>query len=130
MDAEKLREGIIFRIAYVDDPTSTSFSTARDIHFRTDGGVMLYPEAAISLWQRIAALPTAEQMRCHTPHYAIHLNFGAGVFYTAAICFECNNISVSSSGDYSWQTFDGQSEAAQSILAEFKARVPDDDTET
>ncbi|GAB5516921.1 hypothetical protein [Rhodopirellula baltica] len=69
-------------------------------------------------------------MRCHTPRYAIHLNFGDGVFYTAAICFECNNISISSSGEYSWQTFDGQSAAVQSILTVFKESVSEDDTET
>ncbi|GAB5516922.1 MAG: hypothetical protein Rhob2KO_46470 [Rhodopirellula baltica] len=49
MDAETLREVMVFRIAHVDDPTSTTFSTVRDMHFRLDGGVMLYPEAAVSL---------------------------------------------------------------------------------
>ncbi|MEO9764855.1 MAG: hypothetical protein ABJF77_00510 [Qipengyuania citrea] len=77
------------------------------MHFQLDGGVVLNPVAAIALWDRIVALPPGDQMRCHAPRYAVHLNFGESQFFTAAICWECNNISISSSGEYSWRQFDG-----------------------
>ena len=130
MEPKQLREGIVCRMVHVDAPASNTLSTSHDMHFRLDGGVMLNPVAAIALWDRMLALPHGEQMRCHTPQRAIHLNFGDDRFYTAAICWECNNISISSSGDYSRQTFDAQSPAAQSFLEYIRDLVPDRDTET
>ena len=124
MDAKNLHEGIACRIAHVDSPSTTTLSTSHNMHFLVDGGVVLNPVAAIALWDRIAALPPGDQMRCHTPRYAVHLNFGENQFFTAAICWQCNNISISSSGEYSWQTFDGQSDAAQSLLAYLRELVP------
>ena len=120
MNAEELREGIVFRLAYADEHAQETQNTSPNMHFRIHGGVMLDPNDAISLWNRMVALPNGEQMRCHTPNYGIRLNFGDGGFYTAAICWECNNISISSSGDYSWQTFDGQSKEAQSLLSDIR----------
>lgn len=79
MDTKQLREGIVCRMAYVDSPstsTLSTLSTAHDMHFQLDGGVVLNPVAAIALWDRIVALPPGDQMRCHTPRYAVHLNFG------------------------------------------------------
>ncbi|MBB3210527.1 hypothetical protein FHS27_006374 [Rhodopirellula rubra] len=117
-------------MAYVDTPASNTLSTARDMHFRLDGGVVLNPVAALALWDRIVALPHGDQMRCHTPRYAVHLNFDENRYFTAAICWECNNISISSSGEYSWQTFDGQSDAAQSLLAYIRELVPEVEPES
>ena len=127
MDAKQLLEGIVSRVARFDGPSSNTLSTSPELHFRLDGGAVLNPVAAIALWDRVAALPHGEQMRCHTPRYAVYLNFGENRFYTAAICWECNNISISSSGEYSWQTFDAQSDAAQSLLAYLRDLVPDGD---
>ena len=125
MNADELCDGIVFRVTPEDSPTSNTFSTSSDTHFSLDSGVVLYPEVAISLWERMLALPHAEQMRCHTPRYAIHLAFGDGQYCTAAICWECNNISVSSNGDYSWRTFDGESVAAQALLSDIRGYIAD-----
>ncbi|MBB3210628.1 hypothetical protein FHS27_006476 [Rhodopirellula rubra] len=130
MEPKNLREGLVCRIVHLDTPASNSLSTAQNTHFRLNGGVMLNPVAAIAVWDRMLALPHGDQMRCHTPRYAICLNFDDGRFYNAAICWDCNNISVSTSGEYSWRTFDAKSEAAQSLLAYIRDLVPDDDTET
>lgn len=129
MNPKELREGIVSRIANADSSDSSTFSTSHDMHFRLDGGVMLYPEHAISLWERMVALPAGEPMRCHIPRYGMQLKFADGRFYAAAICWKCNNISISSSGDYSWQTLDGQSEEAQSLLADIQGHIPKADPE-
>ncbi len=130
MKAEDLIDGTIFEIVRAAAADSSTLSSARDLHFRLGSGAVLYPEAAILLWERMVSLPQAGQMRCHNPRFGIHLNFGRGRFYTAAICWECNNISISSSGIYSWQMFDGQSVAAKSLLADVRKYAPEADGES
>ena len=99
MNLDEIRECIVFRIG-PDDPAVqlASLSTSPTFSFKLAGGVAVYAAAGLDLWTRLLALPDAEQMRCHIPKYGIHINCGGGRFHTAAICWECNNISISNSG--------------------------------
>lgn len=64
------------------------------------------------LWR---SLPQAEQMRCHLPRYGVR--FLADQFlFEAAICFECNNISIIDNGKHTWATFDGEAPPARELL--------------
>lgn len=66
-----------------------------------------------ALWR---SLPPSDQMRCHLPRYGVR--FTADQFlFEAAICFECNNISIIDNGEHSWATFDGGSPAARELLS-------------
>ena len=132
MNIDDFRECVVFRIG-PDDPATqlSALSTSPTFSFKLAGGVVLGDaQTSIDLWNQILALPDGEQMRCHTPKYGIHLGMERGEYHTAAICWECNNISISNSGDYEWRTFDGQSEAAQSLLADIKAYVTSSTVDT
>jgi len=124
MNIDDFRECVVFRIDPDDSNTQlAALNTSPTFSFKLAAGVVLADaKTSIDLWNRMLALPDGDQMRCHTPRYGIHLGLG-GENYTAAICWECNNISISNSGDYDWRTFDGQSEDAQSLLGDIKAYV-------
>ncbi len=121
MNIDDIRECIVFQIG-PDDPAVqlAALRTSPTFSFKLAGGVVVCAEAGLDLWARLLALPHAEQMRCHTPKYGILINCGGGRYHTAAICWECNNISISNSGEYDWLTFDAQSEPAQTLLRDIK----------
>ena len=125
MNIDDFRECVVFRIG--PDASNTqlaALSTSPTFSFKLAAGVVLGDgKTSIDLWDRMLALPDGEQMRCHTPQYGIHLALERGEYRTAAICWECNNISISNSGAYDWRTFDGQSENARLLLADIKAYV-------
>lgn len=132
MNIDDFRECVVFRIG-PDDPANqlAALSTSATFSFKLDGGVVLSDaKTSFALWHQILALPDGEQMRCHTPKYGIHLGMERGEYHTAAICWKCNNISISNSGEYEWRTFDGHSDAAQSLLGQIKAYVTSSTVDT
>jgi hypothetical protein len=66
------------------------------------------------LWR---SLPDGEQMRCHNPRHGLRFYCGESVLLEAAICFECNNISIIANGRHEWVAFDGQAPSSQRLLA-------------
>lgn len=73
-----------------------------------------------ALWR---SLPTAEQMRCHMPRYGLRF-FAAGLVLEAALCFECNNISIVENGERRWATFDGEAAMARELLSILRSSDP------
>ncbi|HEY8024325.1 MAG TPA: hypothetical protein VIF60_07155 [Burkholderiaceae bacterium] len=68
----------------------------------------------IGLWN---ALTTGEPARCHTPGYAIELVQNGEKVFTAALCWHCNNISISGRlASIGWRNFDASSDAARALL--------------
>ncbi len=60
-------------------------------------------ELVIALWNQ---LPDSEQMRCHVPGFAIEVLLGPEVVFTAALCWECHNVSIGGRlAQDSWRTF-------------------------
>lgn len=78
-------------------------------------------QRAARLWR---ALPSAEQMRCHMPRYALRFYATGVLLLEAALCFECNNISILRKGRREWATFDGQASPAQELLALLRSHDP------
>ena len=71
-------------------------------------------EEVVTLWN---GLPEAEQSRCHIPGFAIQLLQGSKAVFTAALCWQCNNVSFA--GDLASiksRRFDGESVAAKDLL--------------
>jgi hypothetical protein len=70
---------------------------------------------AVTQWN---AMPEFEQSRCHLPGYALEFCSESGPILVAAICWKCNNISISGSQATSdWRTFDANSKSAKQLLA-------------
>ena len=68
----------------------------------------------IELWNQ---LPHAEQMHCHNPGFAIQVIHDGQTAFTAAVCWDCNNISMSGHhASMDWRRFDGSSQVAQRLL--------------
>lgn len=68
----------------------------------------------VTLWEQLVE---SEQARCHTPGYAIQLLSGKEPIFIAALCWHCNNISMSCiSLTKNFRTFDSSSKAAVSLL--------------
>jgi hypothetical protein len=68
----------------------------------------------VTLWGQLVE---GEQARCHTPGYAIQLLSGKESIFIAALCWHCNNISMSGvSLTESFRTFESNSKAAVSLL--------------
>ncbi|MFO1043082.1 MAG: hypothetical protein U0941_14925 [Planctomycetaceae bacterium] len=120
--ASDIREGIVCRIRLCDAKSHNTLSTSEDTHFTIDGGAMLYPEIIAPLWERMIALPVGEQSRCHDPGFCIQINQLQG-FRIAAICRECNNISICVNGSFFWQIFDAQSAVAKEFLSDLQSFV-------
>jgi len=121
LDASQIGNAIIAKVATCDSASDAAFSTSPDTHLVIEAGVMMEPAAGLEYWKRVLDLPTGEQSRCHTPRYLIHIDSRDGNSSTIALCWECNNMSVAKNGEYSWQTFDGTSALARSLLADFVA---------
>ena len=63
------------------------------------------------------SLPAAEQARCHEPGFAIELFRGSESIFVAALCWECNDISIGGVlATMDWRVFDTKSIAASSLL--------------
>ena len=68
----------------------------------------------IELWNE---LPHGEQMRCHNPGFAIQVFHEGQPTFTAAVCWSCNNISMSGHlASLDWRNFDGSSQVARCLL--------------
>ena len=132
MIIDGFRECIVFRIAPDDSKNQMAeLRTSPTFCFKLATGVVTCDaELASGLWTRMLDLPAAEQMRCHIPLYGIHINMENGRFFTAAICWKCNNISISNSGEYEWQKFDGESVAAKRLLNDVKALAESSEAES
>lgn len=80
-------------------------------------------QKVVTLWN---ALQESEQARCHIPGYALEFCSESGPILVAAICWQCNNISISGSqADSDWRTFDASSKPAKELLALCMAKVGD-----
>lgn len=70
-------------------------------------------EDLIRLWND---LPEGDAMRCHIPRHGIQLLSGSEAIFSAAICFECNNIRICGPlSDTDWRTFDAGSPAGKAL---------------
>jgi hypothetical protein len=61
----------------------------------------------------LAALPDAEQMKCHDPVFGLRLDPDTSDETRMSICFMCNNIFLDGGGR---RTFDGRSTASRALL--------------
>jgi len=86
-------------------------------HFPIVGSGTCNPAQAISAIELWNALPDDDQARCHNPGFAIQL-FGAGnPLWTAALCWQCNNISIGGpQASLKWRTFAADSPLAKALL--------------
>lgn len=58
-----------------------------------------------------------QMARCHNPGFALQLLLGSEPVFTAALCWDCNNISFAGRlAPTSLRAFDGRSEAAVQLL--------------
>ncbi len=70
--------------------------------------------SVIALWNQ---LPDGLQARCHVPGFAIEVLLGPEVVFAAALCWECDNVSMGGRlAKESWRTFDAESEPALRLL--------------
>jgi hypothetical protein len=68
----------------------------------------------IALWNQ---LPDGLQARCHVPGFAIEVLLGSEVVFTAALCWQCNNVTMGGRlAKESWRTFDAESDPALRLL--------------
>lgn len=68
----------------------------------------------VTLWGQLIE---GEPARCHTPGYAIQLLSSKVPIFIAALCWHCNNISMSGvSLTKNFRTFDANSKGAVSLL--------------
>lgn len=68
----------------------------------------------VTLWSQLIE---GEQARCHASGYAIQLLSGKEPIFIAALCWHCNNISMTGvSLAENFRTFDSSSKAAVSLL--------------
>ena len=123
LSEEDIGEAIVFRIRRCDGKAHDTLSTGPDTHFTIEGGVMLYASGGLDLRERMLALPHGDQARCHLPRFALNLTMRNREFRMAALCWECNNISVSENGNFSWLAFDAHSTAAVQLLADINAML-------
>jgi hypothetical protein len=68
----------------------------------------------VALWNQ---LPDGLQARCHVPGFAIEVLLGAEVVFTAALCWQCNNVTMGGRlAKESWRTFEAESDPALRLL--------------
>lgn len=66
------------------------------------------------LWE---TLPPGEVARCHSPGFALQFWAQGEIAFTAALCWQCNNISFAGShAPPHGKTFDGNSSTAHQLL--------------
>ena len=66
-----------------------------------------------SLWRQ---LPYDEQMRCHTPPFALRFWSGANAVLIASMCWRCNNIWITEGDERKYAQFDGEADISQRLL--------------
>jgi hypothetical protein len=68
----------------------------------------------VRLWN---ALPEGMTARCHMPGYAFQLLLDGEIVFTAALCWQCNNVSFAGRlATGTGRTFDGSTEQAIELL--------------
>ena len=75
------------------------------------------PEQALIVAELWNSLPDGMQSRCHMPGYALQVIIKGEIVFTAAICWQCNNVSISGKhATAEWRNFDAESGQAQKLL--------------
>jgi len=68
----------------------------------------------LELWN---ALPEGEGARCHLPGFALELRQAGEAIFVAALCWECNNVSIAGrEAVIEKRLFDASSKPAQELL--------------
>lgn len=71
-------------------------------------------EKILKLWN---TLPPGDQDRCHNPAFALQFISQNAITFTAAICWGCNNISISGPlAATDWRLFNGEFEIALQLF--------------
>jgi hypothetical protein len=71
-------------------------------------------KTVVDLWN---LLPEGSVARCHVPGFGIQLMLQGEVIFIAALCWQCNNISIGGKlADTGWRAFDAASDSAIQLL--------------
>jgi hypothetical protein len=108
--------GALFKKSSTPSPDAL-VSTGEGIQFPVVARHQCSQEEAslvIALWNQ---LPDGLLARCHVPGFAIEVLLGPEVVFTAALCWECDNVSMGGRlAKESWRTFNAGSDPALRLL--------------
>ena len=108
------------RLVDANSPAEGSLSSSANWHFSTPESVSVDRPFAMEYWTRLCDLPSDQSARCHIPSYGIRFLDGTDSVGGASICWQCNNVYLRFRDLSAMLTFDGESPAAQELLAEMK----------
>jgi hypothetical protein len=92
---------------------------------RARGAVRLEGAAAAEIAKLWRGLPPGEMMRCHIPGFGLRFWRGDQVVVLASLCWKCNNARGLVDDVSIGFSFDGDSQAARTLLRRCKAAVGD-----
>jgi len=104
-------------------PASFAFRTEGWVHSVTSEVTVLPREAdlLLGLWDALPALPDDEAARCHIPRHGFELIERGEPVFSAAVCFECSNISIGGRlALEKWRTFGATSRQGQAFKMAFE----------